>query len=75
MLAIDWRITEQLSLTTGRGITASQGPGLTLNYELRDRWNFALTSRYEKVRFALEGDGMDKERRRRRKEPTAAPRD
>ena len=62
ILAIDWRITEQLTLTTGRGIAASQGPGLTLNYELRDHLKIALTSRYEKVRFALEGDGMDKER-------------
>jgi hypothetical protein len=62
ILAIDWQITEQLSLTTASGIAASQGPGLTLNYSLRDRWKIALTSRFEEVRFALEDDGIDKER-------------
>ena len=55
IILIDWKITEKLSLTTGRGMAASQGPGLTLNYQLNDKWEMGLTGRSEKTRFALDG--------------------
>jgi outer membrane protein W len=45
-----------LTLTTGRGLAASQGPGLTLEYKLNDKWKLGLTGRYEKIRFALNND-------------------
>lgn len=57
IVVIDWKITPQLSLTTGRGLAATQGPGLTLNYQLQKKWKLGLTARYEKIRFALNGDG------------------
>jgi hypothetical protein len=55
ILIIDWDITERLSLTTGRGVAASMGPGLTLNYQLSDKWALSLLGRSENIRFALEG--------------------
>jgi hypothetical protein len=53
ILLVDWKITESLSLNTGRGLAASQGPGLSLNYELNSKWTLGLTARYEKIRFSL----------------------
>ena len=57
IIVVDWAITEKLSLTTGSGLAASQGPGLTLNYSLSEKWKVGLTGRYENVRFALEKNG------------------
>jgi hypothetical protein len=54
VLLINWQITESLSLSNGRGLAASQGPGLTLNYKMNQKWALGLTSRFEKKRFALE---------------------
>ena len=56
ILVIDWKITDKLSLSTGRGLAASQGPGLTLDYQLAKKWKLALSGRYEKTRFALDDD-------------------
>lgn len=53
ILLVDWKITESLSLSTGRGLAASQGPGLSFNYELNQNWTLGLTARYEKTRFSL----------------------
>lgn len=53
ILLVDWKITQSLSLSTGRGLAASQGPGLSLNYELDRKWTLGLMARYEKTRFSL----------------------
>lgn len=58
ILIIDWKITERLSLTTGRGLAASLGPGLALVYRLSDRWRMGLTGRMERARFALDTDDI-----------------
>jgi hypothetical protein len=57
ILAIDWDISERWNLSTGRGLAASQGPGLTLSYQLNPAWSFGLTGRYEEVEFRLDKDG------------------
>lgn len=57
VIIIDWKITDRLSLTTGRGLGATLGPGLTLNYKANRSWKFALGGRYEKLRFRLDHDG------------------
>lgn len=57
VLLIDWKITDQISLHTGKGMAASQGPGLTLDYKLTDNLRLGLTARSEKTRFALDEDG------------------
>jgi hypothetical protein len=57
ILIIDWQITKTLSLDTGRGLGATLGPGLALNYRPNQTWNFAVGGRYEKLRFRLDKDG------------------
>ena len=54
ILLIDWKITDKWRLNTGRGFAASQGPGVTLNYQLAEKWSLGLAGRYEKTRFALD---------------------
>jgi hypothetical protein len=56
IVVIDWNITPRLKLATGRGLAASQGPGLTISYSLGQHWQLGLTGRYEKVRFAVQGE-------------------
>ncbi|MHB8788800.1 MAG: hypothetical protein ACYDBT_02850 [Desulfobulbaceae bacterium] len=53
ILIINWKFTDRLSLETGRGMAATQGPGLTLNWNLNDRWDFFMGGRYEQQRFRL----------------------
>lgn len=57
ILAIDWKFAKKWSLSTGRGLAASQGPGLTLNYKLTPNWSLGLTGRYEDVEFRLDDEG------------------
>lgn len=58
ILLIDWNISERWSLSTGRGLAASQGPGLTLNYTLSSQWTLGLTGRYEEIQFRLDDEGQ-----------------
>ncbi|MCF7993084.1 MAG: TonB-dependent receptor [Thiohalocapsa sp.] len=58
ILAIDWRITDTLSLRTGGGFAATRGPGLFFNWKPSERWHFSLGGRYEKIRFRLDDDGI-----------------
>lgn len=55
-LLIDWSITDRLSLSTGRGLAASRGPGLTLSYQATDAWAFGVIGRYEEFDFRLDDD-------------------
>jgi hypothetical protein len=57
ILIVDWKITDRLSLETGRGLGATQGPGLALGYRLSDTWSFGLGGRYESLRFRLDDKG------------------
>ena len=57
ILVIDWDISERWNLSTGRGMAASQGPGLTLSYALNPRWSFGIAGRYERVEFRLDENG------------------
>lgn len=57
VLAIDWNISDRWNLSTGRGLASSQGPGLTLSYELNDDWSFGLAGRYEDTEFRLDDEG------------------
>jgi outer membrane receptor protein involved in Fe transport len=58
ILVIDWKITDSLSLETGRGFAASRGPGLQLRWTYSPTWEFAAGARYEKTRFRLDDDGV-----------------
>lgn len=57
LLLVDWKITDNLSLETGRGFAASRGPGLQLRWAYSSRWQFALGARYESTRFRLDDTG------------------
>jgi hypothetical protein len=57
LLFIQWQITDRLSLETGRGLAASRGPGLGLNWQATEELTFAVGARYEKQRFRLDDDG------------------
>lgn len=57
ILIIDWKISDTLSLDTGRGFAATRGPGLQLRWIYSPRWQFALGGRYEKTRFRLDDSG------------------
>lgn len=56
ILLIAWKINDQWSLDTGRGLGATQGPGLTLNFQPNQQWRFGIGGRYEKLRFRLDED-------------------
>ena len=64
VLFINWRMTDTLSLETGRGLAATRGPGLALKWRPLEQWEFGLAARYEKYRFRLSGStgniGQDK---------------
>ena len=57
ILVINWKITDDLSLNTGRGTGATLGPGLTLDWRLSRAWSFSLGGRYERLRFRLDKNG------------------
>lgn len=57
ILLIDWNIAERWNLSTGRGLAASQGPGLTLGYTISPAWSLGLSGRYEQVQFRLDDQG------------------
>jgi long-subunit fatty acid transport protein len=57
VLLIEWEFADNWSLSTGEGFGATQGPGLTLNWQATDAWRIGLTARYEKVRFRLDDSG------------------
>ncbi len=58
ILAIEWDISERWNLSTGRGLAASQGPGLTLSYKLTDAWTLGFAGRYEYIEFRLDDKGV-----------------
>ena len=57
ILAVDWDISERWNLSTGRGLAASQGPGLTLGYQLNEDWTLGISGRYEDIEFRLDNEG------------------
>ena len=58
VLLVNWKITDSLSLETGRGLGATLGPGLFLNWEASGKWRFSLGGRFERLRFRLNDDGI-----------------
>lgn len=54
ILVIDWQFCDNLSLTTGPIIGASQGPGLAIKWQIQDKLRFTFGARSERVRFRLD---------------------
>ena len=53
IVVVEWDITDRLSLSTGGGLAATAGPGLSLTYRLTRNWQLGLAGRYENKRFRL----------------------
>jgi hypothetical protein len=58
ILAIDWDVSERWNLSTGRGLAATRGPGLTLSYQINPAWSLDLSGRYEEFEFRLDDEGI-----------------
>lgn len=58
ILAINWKLTDRLSLRTGSGFAATEGPGLVLDWRPTEDWSLSLGARYEKARFRLDNKGI-----------------
>jgi hypothetical protein len=58
VLIIKWKITDRLSLETGRGLGATLISGLVLGWKASDKWALSIGGRYEKLRFRLDDKGM-----------------
>lgn len=56
-LLVDWSISDRWNLSTGRGLGASRGPGLTLSYAASDELSLGIAGRYEQSEFRLDDDG------------------
>lgn len=56
-LLVDWDINDRFNLSTGTGLGATQGPGLTLKYSTTDKIKLGLSARYENIRFRLNDQG------------------
>lgn len=54
ILVIDWDITDRLSLSTGSGLAATRGPGLSLTYAATRAWSVGITARSETFEFRLD---------------------
>ncbi|MEQ9695402.1 hypothetical protein [Shimia sp. SDUM112013] len=57
-LLIDWQIDQRWALSTGTGLGATQGPGVSLTYAHDAKLSFSLSARYESVRFRLDNAGL-----------------
>jgi hypothetical protein len=57
VLIINWKITDTLSLNTGRGIGSTLGPGLFLGWKPSRSLSFSIGGRYERLRFRLDDKG------------------
>ncbi|MFK7940434.1 MAG: hypothetical protein AB8B82_13725 [Roseovarius sp.] len=57
-LIVDWQITDRVSLETGAGIGATQGPGVRLSYAYSDAVDLSLGVRYENTEFRLDNTGL-----------------
>jgi len=58
VLIVKWKITDWLTLETGRGLGGTLGPGLVLRWKASDKWDLSIGGRYEKLRFRLDDKGM-----------------
>lgn len=56
-LAIDWDVTDRWNLSTGQGVGATQGPGLSLSYAVTDALRVGLAGRIESASFRLDDRG------------------
>ncbi|MGX9349775.1 hypothetical protein ACS3QZ_01105 [Shimia sp. W99] len=57
-LLVSWDMAPRWNLSTGTGLGASQGPGVTLSHQATDRTRISFIARSEKSRFRLDNAGL-----------------
>jgi hypothetical protein len=57
VLVVNWKMTDTLTLSTGRGFGATLGPGIALSWKPVPKWEFSFGGRAESLRFRLDKDG------------------
>ncbi len=57
VLVLNWKINDELQLTTQGGGRSATGTGLELIWDGGDGWEFAVGGRYEFRRFRLDNSG------------------
>lgn len=55
---VDWEFADRWTLSTGSGLGATQGPGVTLEHAVSDDLTIGLAARLENIRFQLNDDGL-----------------
>lgn len=53
ILVIDWKLTDNLTVSTGSTVGATLGPGLALKWDIKDDLRFTVGARAERTRFRL----------------------
>ncbi len=56
---VNWDISDQLTLSTGRAPGATRGPGLNLDWKISEDTTIGLAARYEVIDFRLDDDGSN----------------
>ncbi|MEP2533402.1 hypothetical protein [Shimia sp.] len=57
-LLVDWDISSRWNLSTGTGLGASQGPGVSLSFQANDKTKVSFVTRSERTRFRLDNSGI-----------------
>lgn len=57
-LLIDWEFAPRWSLATGTAPGSTEGPGLSLSYQVTDEVKLSLAGRYENLQFRLDNTGL-----------------
>lgn len=58
IILINWELNDYWSVETGRGLGATLGPGVFMNYDPDKDWRIQFGGRYESLRFRLDDDGV-----------------
>jgi hypothetical protein len=58
IILINWELNDCWSVETGRGLGATLGPGVFMNYDPDKKWRIQFGGRYESLRFRLNDKGI-----------------
>ena len=58
IILINWELNDYWSVETGRGLGATLGPGMFMNYDPDKNWRIQFGGRYESLRFRLDDAGI-----------------
>ncbi len=63
IIVVDWKMTDRVTLATGRGLGAGRGPGLSLAYDFNEKWKLTSEIGIERYQYVLDAtDRIGEER-------------